>query len=371
MSSEEPKPVEALLSTPDLADALASEQFRQFLDHFPLAVVVSKLTGTERIVYANLAFETLSGQKATDILGKSWAALHGAPMDADNPDLATAIIKTLDRVGTFKIGATADTAKIADVYSNVIDDESSKPVFRLVALVDMTARDRVEREAYELRIREKDTLLREIQHRVRNNLQMITALIRWEARNAGEGADVNFDRLAGRVESLQLLYTSLSPDAPTNEIDLGIYLSQVASAVMRAHATEGVRLDLKIDPYPVSLNVAMPTGLVVNELMTNALKYAFVDREGGTIALHCLANAAGYQVMIADDGNGLPEGTVWPEDSKLSGLIVQSLRQNAKAQLTVESKPGKGTHVTIAFTRAASKPEPVAGGAAPTGPAKP
>src|SRR5581483_337036 len=118
------------------------------------------------------------------------------------------------------------------------------------------------------------------------------------------------------------------------------------------------RLDLKVDAYPVSVNVAMPTGLVVNELLTNALKHAFSGREGGTITLHSLSDGNGCQIVVADDGNGLPEGTEWPRRGKLSSLIVQSLRENAKAGLEVESKPGSGMKVKITFTRRAAAPEP-------------
>jgi two-component sensor histidine kinase len=101
----------------------------------------------------------------------------------------------------------------------------------------------------------------------------------------------------------------------------------------------------------------MPAGLVVNELLTNALKHAFVGRDGGTITLQSLADAKGCRVVIADDGAGLPEGIEWPKRGKLSALIVQSLRENAKAGLEVESSPGHGTRVTIVFARAAAAPE--------------
>ena len=110
-------------------------------------------------------------------------------------------------------------------------------------------------------------------------------------------------------------------------------------------------------PYPVSVNVAMPTGLVVNELLTNALKHAFVGRDGGTITLNSLVDCNGCRVVIADDGIGLPEGVEWPTPGKLGALIVRSLRENARANLKVESNRGKGTRVTILFTRSAAAPE--------------
>ncbi len=231
-------------------------------------------------------------------------------------------------------------------------------MFRLVALAAVGNRDPSDTSDLRKRLQEKDTLLLELQHRVKNNLQMVTALIRLEARNLPDDASSKrFDRLAGRIEALSLLYRSLSEDELGETVDLGTYLSQIASAVMQAHAVEGIHLDLQVDTWPVSVNVAMPAGLVVNELLTNALKHAFTGREGGTITLHSLVDETGCRVMISDDGVGLPDGTEWPKRGKLGALIVQSLRQNARARLEVESTPGEGMRVTIFFACAAAAPE--------------
>jgi two-component sensor histidine kinase len=107
----------------------------------------------------------------------------------------------------------------------------------------------------------------------------------------------------------------------------------------------------------VSVNVALPAGMVVNELLSNALKHAFAGRDGGTITLHSLSEDGGCRVIIADDGVGLPDGVEWPQRGKLGELIVRSLRQNAKADIKVDSRPGAGTRVTIRFTRATSAPD--------------
>ncbi len=126
---------------------------------------------------------------------------------------------------------------------------------------------------------------------------------------------------------------------------------------MRSHAPEGIRLDLKVDTHVVSVNTALPAGLVVNELMMNALKHAFGGRDGGTITLHCLTDDEGCRVVVADDGVGFPEGVKWPKPGKLSALIVQSLLENAKASLDISSAPGDGTRVTINFAKTAAAPE--------------
>ena len=125
---------------------------------------------------------------------------------------------------------------------------------------------------------------------------------------------------------------------------------------VRAHAPEGVRLELQADTWPVSIDVAMPAGLVVNELMTNALKHAFVGRDGGTIRLQGTNLASGCRVVVADDGVGLPPGVSWPRPGKLSALIVRSLQQNAKAHIEIQSAPGEGSRVTIVFSNADAAP---------------
>lgn len=341
--------LDQLLDSPDLAVALESDRFKQFLDQVPVAIAVSELEPRERIVYANLEFERLTGQNAATIVGGRWDALPGRPVAlADPRPLGEVLAAERDYVGSYVLPRDGDPLTV-DAWSNVIDDDAGAAVYRLVALVEAPVPAASVLDHLQEQVLEKDIQLKELQHRVKNNLQMITALIRMEAkgvadRTTGEG----FDRLAGRVEALGLLYRSLGQGSG-DAVDLGVYLSEIASAVMRAHAVEGIRLDLKVDVWPVSLDVAMPTGLVVNELLTNALKHAFVDREGGTITVHCLCDISGCTVVVADDGVGLPPDCTWPKPGKLSALIVRSLQQNAKAMIDVRSVPGQGVRVTITF----------------------
>ena len=349
-SDENPGGLDQLLDTPDLAIALESDRFKQFLDQVPVAIAVAELVPSERIVYANLEFERLSGQANSAMVGKTWEVLSGEATSAHPPrELGQAIADERDYIGAFSV-RHGDEAIVVDAWSNIIEGDDGAPAFRLVALVEAATRDPSVLDELEEQVRDKDTQLRELQHRVKNNLQMITALIRVEARgvadlSTGEG----FDRLAGRVEALGLLYRALGDSGVDGSVDLGIYLSEIASAVMRAHAVEGIHLNLQVDTWPVSLDVAMPAGLVVNELLTNALKHAFNGRDGGTITLHSVTEAGGCRVLVADDGIGLPEGHSWPKPGKLSALIVRSLEQNAKATLDVRSAPGAGVQVTITF----------------------
>jgi PAS domain S-box-containing protein len=348
-----------LFDSPELTQAIETEEFRVFLDRIPIAIVAAKLVGGDEVIaYANKAYETLTGQPRTEIKGRGWSVLASFKLE-DEPHLtfSDALAKCDDFVGTFK--REDPTLTLVEAYSGLIDNEEIGKTYRIVALIDVTERERAQREEIARRLRDKDTLLKELQHRVRNNLQLITALIRLDARNQRNGDTVNLDRLAGRIEALQLLYQNLAADGLGQAVDLGHYVSQIASAVMHTYAVDGIRLDLKVDHALASINVAMPVGLLVNELLTNAFKYAFSERGTGTLTVRCLhENENHYRVVVADDGIGLPEDTRWPVQGKLGALILQTLRENVKTDFSVETARGKGMRATISFVHKAPLNKP-------------
>jgi PAS domain S-box-containing protein len=344
-----------LRSAVDQATVLGPDRFRQFLDHVPFAIAVAELSPVEQIIYVNIEFERLTGQVTQVLQGRSWSAVPGRACEDDAPPLCEAIVQSHDYLGLFTFDYDGHTRTV-DAWSNLIHDDHGAPMFRLIALAT-AAPQLADLTAFERRIRDKDLQLRELQHRVANNLALITALIRVEARNVQERSSIEqFSRLAGRVEALGLLYRSLSDEGKPETIDLGAYLSGIASAVMRAHAVEGIHFDLQLDLWPVSINVALPTGLVVNELLTNSLKHGFSGRSGGTITLKSLVESDGCRVSVSDNGVGLANEMDWPRKGKLSNLMVQSLRENAKAQIDVVSLPGKGMQVTLFLARTDNVP---------------
>jgi PAS domain S-box-containing protein len=340
-----------LFDSADLSQAVRSEEFRRFLDHLPIAIVISKIIqGDQRICYANGAFEKLTGRSLADFLGRGWSLLESF-QDENDPKitLQTAMLKGHeDFLGTFR--SDEPVVLVVEAFSGRIEEEDGTENYRIAALIDVTSRERAEREEYARQIREKDTLLQEVQHRVKNNLQLIVALVRLEARAEKRGDRVNLAALAGRIESLYLIYRALSADVPGHEIDLGHYLSQIAAAVMNTYAVDGIRMDIKVDHMPTSINVALPAGLIVNELLTNAFKHAFGGRGNGLITVECLRSGEERcRVVVADDGMGLPDGVEWPVPGKIGYLVVQSLRENTKTDLIVTSVPDRGLRVEMTF----------------------
>src|SRR5689334_10919468 len=116
--TEDTKRIGQLLDTPDLAHALESDQFKQFLDHVPVAIAVSELKPAEHIVYANVEFERLTGQLAAKLIGEPWDQLPGAASEPeDRPLLGAAITEDRDHIGAFTIEHD-DTSTAVDAWSN-------------------------------------------------------------------------------------------------------------------------------------------------------------------------------------------------------------------------------------------------------------
>src|SRR5581483_6223903 len=284
-----PETLGEMLSSPELVKAAESDDFRRCLDRLPVAIVIARSIEDEpQIVYVNQLLESMIGLSMKEIEGKSFSILEGF-VHEDDSDVALpqAARAGEDFLGIFRKQSPEGSVVLAQAYASVIESETGADDYRIVALVDVTEYERAHREAFEQQIRDKDLLLKELQHRVKNNLQLIAALIRLEARTARRGDKVDFDRLAGRIDALALLYQAISLDHWSMEVDLGAYLGGIASAAVRTYASEGVELDLKLSYSAVSVNVAMPVGLLINELLTNVFKHAFVGRAKGRILLEC------------------------------------------------------------------------------------
>lgn len=347
--------VDQLLGSSKLVLAIESDRYKHLLDHAPVAVAVSRGAGErQHVAYINKAFENLMSLPAAEVEGHSWTCLDGF-VSEDNAalTLGEAIRDCEDFIGVFRPVGPVERIVIVQAYASVIENDDGVENFRIVALVDVGGRQRAQIEQFEGQIRDRDMLMRELQHRVKNNLQLITALIRLEARSAAEGELVALGRLASRIDALTVLYRALSAENAPPEIDLGQYLSDIATSVMEVNAIPGVKIDLDVGHCPLSINVAMPTGLLINEMLTNALKYAFAGRKGGQLKLICKQEGGRVSVIVSDDGVGLGENQEWPSPRKLGALILQTLRENARnVVFRAESIPGQGTWFTLMFDAA-------------------
>ncbi|GEM_PF-2965940 len=225
-------------------------------------------------------------------------------------------------------------------------------------VVDITSRKKMERELQDS-LREKEILLKEIHHRVKNNLQMISSLLYLQAETVGNEQVRNaLEESQQRIRSLALLHEKMYRSQALAAVNFGQYVESLVYQlrdVYRVHA-HAVRVVCQIEDVRLSLDVAIPCSLIVNELVSNAFKHAFPSGDGGRLAsgdhpevrveLRCV-NRGECSVLVSDNGIGLP-ADLNPETVNSLGLrIVTLLTRQLRGTLRIERDGG--TKFTIVF----------------------
>jgi len=201
-------------------------------------------------------------------------------------------------------------------------------------------------------LREKEVLLREIHHRVKNNMQVISSLLDMQSEYIKSEHYIEmFRESRNRIKSMALIHEKLYRTWDLTNIDLNDYINDLADNLFTAYGLDSAGIVLKVKAGTVSLKIdtAIPCGLIINELISNSLKYAFAGREKGEIAitLHP-AGENGVELVVADNGNGLPEGLDFRNTETLGLQLVTSLAEH-QLQGRVEMNRTNGTEFRITF----------------------
>lgn len=207
-------------------------------------------------------------------------------------------------------------------------------------------------ESLRIALRQKEVLLQEVHHRVKNNLQIITSLLSLEAEDLPPVAQRAFEESQRRVQSMALLHDQLYRTDHPDRLDFREYVSVLIHSLFTAHhgSSGPIELRQELDPVLLNLDQAMPCGLILNELLTNSLKHAFPgDRRGEVlVALHCRDDGQ-VALRVADNGIGLPPGFDWRQSSSLGLRIVNILAGQLNG--TVKLAAAGGADFTLAFAR--------------------
>ena len=199
-------------------------------------------------------------------------------------------------------------------------------------------------EAIRTSLREKETLLKEIHHRVKNNLQVIASLLRLQSRYLKDAESrAIFEESQNRVHSISLVHEKLYRADNLARIDFNDYLVTLTKGLTDSWRGTDSPIHVEVDAEGVQLSVdtAIPCGLIVTELVTNALKHAFPNGSGGNIRVTALANREGWlKLTVADDGKGLPEKLDFRKSGSLGLELVNSLVRQLGAKLEIRRSPG-------------------------------
>jgi PAS domain S-box-containing protein len=331
----------------------ASEvRFYSFMNHSPAAAFIKDSEG--RVLYINNTCEQIWGLSLADCLGKTIGELWP-------PDVAR------------RLGEN-DARVLAGGESSQTVEEVAKPGGRTRQMltfrfpftdadgckllggvsIDISEQVRTE-QALSSALATKELLLKEVHHRVKNNLQIISSLLTMQADSLRDPAAVRaLQDSQERVQSMALIHERLNRDDEPDRLDFGEYVETLARDLFYSYGvdTERIRLRFELEPVLLGLNQAIPCGLVLNELLTNSLKYAFPDDRAGEIvvSLSC-GDDEQVRLCVADNGVGLPAEFDWRTSNSLGLKIMNILGRQLDG--SVEREPGDGAVFSLTFPRTA------------------
>ena len=277
-----------------------------------------------------------------------------ADAGAEKAEFEAECIKTLINVPIMLRGEMAgflgfDAVRVRKIWS---DDDIR--LLRLVGEIFANALDRTSaEEQLQTSVREKEVLLREIHHRVKNNMQIVDGLLYLQAQAIRDHVDPvaqdAFTKSQNRIKSMAAIHDRLYRSRDLSSIDCEEYLNALVPELLNSYeASDRIVTRIESDSLRLAIDQAIPCGLIVNELLTNSLKHGFPDGRAGTISIRLQALPDGRQELsVVDDGVGVPQDKGWDSPGSMGLRLVRDLARQLEGQISLESEGG--TRVQVYF----------------------
>jgi PAS domain S-box-containing protein len=327
-------------------DRRATELFGLAIEASPTGMIMIDERGL--IILVNKQVENLFGFARTELIGQPIETLVPHRFRGRHPGFREGFFS---QPRTRPMGAGRDLFGLRKDGSEIPVEiglnplETSEGQFVLSSIIDITERRRNEAERASLR--EKEILLKEIHHRVKNNLQVISSLLNLQAQRLTDPrARDMFTESRLRVHSIALVHERLYQSKDLSRVDFVEYVRALVNGLLHAHDALNRRIDVSLDIANVRLAVddAIPCGLIINELVTNALKHAYPEGRSGRILVKLESNGKHEVLMVADDGIGLPPHVVLGDGSTLGMELVFTFAEQLQARVEVTRSPGAAFH---------------------------
>ncbi len=257
-------------------------------------------------------------------------------------------------------GALADNSehKLSETLLKEFNDELSKKVEEKTSKLghalrlmrqEVIARVRTE-ESLQQSLQEKEVLLKEIHHRVKNNMAIISGLLSLQTRHVSHPElKVMLKDSQARIKSMALIHELLYQNDNLSRIDFKSYIHKLAAGISGSFLDKSKEVDIKIEADEAELDIvqAVPCGLILNELLTNSFKYAFVNKQAGQVQIIFKKGDSGYTLTVTDNGNGLPETFDLCSAKTLGMQLIRNLAQQIGGKFNVS---GNGVNTGASFS---------------------
>ena len=224
------------------------------------------------------------------------------------------------------------------IFLNPISNDVKQNEISCIAY-DISERKVID-ERIRLALKEKEILLKEVHHRVKNNLQVISSLMSLQKSFVDDPKLIHIlEESQTRIATMSYIHESLYRNTDFSSISFAEYLERLSVNLINSYSTPDcdVKLTTSLEDVFLTLDQAIPSGLIVNELVSNALKYAFIGRKEGTIILRAAMVSCKIEIEVSDNGMGLPENFELNKGDSLGLYLIQALAEQLNAELVVKS----------------------------------
>lgn len=327
----------------------SEERLKILFEHAPDAYYINDLKGN--FIDGNKASENLLGFQREELIGKNFFKANILPY-SEIPKATALLARNILGHSTgpdeFQLNKKDGSKVYVEIRTFPVKIKRKTVVLGIAR--DITKRKQNE-EKIKASLKEKDVMLREIHHRVKNNMQIILSLLRVQSREIqDEKTQDIIKQCQNRIMAMSAVHESLYSNGDLAQIDFSLYLGKLTTHLlaMYKNGTNGIHLEYKVKNVFLNINSAIPCGLIISELVSNSLKHAFPGKRKGGILVNMHMNKKGiYTLTVEDNGVGFPRGVDLQNTETLGLQLINDLTKQLKGKIEFKTKEGAAIKVTF------------------------
>ncbi|WP_333318127.1 PAS domain S-box protein [Microcoleus sp. B4-C1] len=329
----------------------SEERFRQLAENIQDSVWLMSAEFTD-LLYLSPAYEQIWGRSREELYADPLKMMEWVHPE-DKILLEEAMGRVLQGESTnteYRIFLPDGTIRWVCDRAFPIYDESGK-IYRIAGICEDISDRKLTDARIQAALREKEVLLKEIHHRVKNNMQVISSLLQLQAQYIEDEATLTlFEESQTRIHSMALIHEQLYQSEHLDRIALSPYVENLVANLYQSFGcgNTSIKFNLKVDPIYLNIETAIPCGLIINELVSNSLKYAFISSLAGEISInfHEINNSQ-FHLTIQDNGRGFTANFDWENTETLGLRLVKMLAYQLEASIAIDSQ--RGTCYSLIF----------------------
>ncbi|NQE32721.1 PAS domain S-box protein [Microcoleus asticus] len=322
----------------------SEERFRQLAENIQDSFWLMSAEFTD-LLYLSPAYENIWGRSHEELYADPLKMMEWVHPE-DKHLLEEAMGRVLQGESTnteYRIFRPDGTMRWVCDRAFPIYDESGK-IYRIAGIGEDISDRKLTEARIQAALREKEVLLKEIHHRVKNNMQVISSLLQLQAQYIEDEAMLTlFEESQTRIHSMALIHEQLYQSEHLDRIDLPPYVENLVANLYQSFGcgNTAIQFNLNVDRICLNIETAIPCGLIINELVSNSLKYAFPPRLGGEISIKFFKDSnQQFNLTIQDNGRGFPENFDVENTETLGLQLVKMLAYQLEASIAIDSQCG-------------------------------